>query len=69
MRFAKRLISLLLGAALSLSLLTGCAEEAVPSSYDLSVRVGAAPASLDPIYAEDPGDHHGHRRRPYRGRG
>ena len=56
MRFAKRLIPLLLSLALSASLLTGCAEEAGSSSYDLSVRVGAEPASLDPIYAEDPGD-------------
>ena len=56
MRFLKRLGSLVLAAALSCSLLTGCGEDAQPSTYSLAVRVGATPASLDPIYAEDPGD-------------
>ena len=56
MPFAKRLFSLILTAALGCSLLTGCAGSEATTEYDLPVRVGSAPSSLDPIYAQDPGD-------------
>lgn len=55
MQFAKRLLSLFLSAVLSCALLTGCAEED-RDTRSLSVRVGSTPSSLDPIYAQDPGD-------------
>jgi len=55
MPFVKRLFSLILAAALSCSLLSGCATEDA-TEYRLPVRIGNAPSSLDPIYATDAGD-------------
>ena len=55
MQFAKRLFSLALAAVLSCSALTGCSGE-TDTSYSLSVCVGGIPSTLDPIYAETPGD-------------
>lgn len=49
----KRLAALLLPAALCAALLSGCARDG--EGLALSVCVGAAPESLDPIYAEDAG--------------
>lgn len=49
----KRLAALLLPGALCLSLLSGCAKDG--EGLALSVCTGAAPESLDPIYAEDVG--------------
>ena len=49
----KRTVSLLLTCALGLSLLSGCAKDG--EGLALSVCTGAAPESLDPIYAEDVG--------------
>lgn len=54
MRIWKRLACLALVGAMCLGLLAGCAGETDSSS--LSVCVGAAPVSLDPIYAEETGD-------------
>lgn len=48
----KRLVALILSAVLSLSLLTGCAENSV-EGLNLSVSVGSNVTTLDPIYAED----------------
>lgn len=56
MPFVKRLLSLVLTAALGCSLLTGCAETAASGEYTLPVRVGSTPSTLDPIYAQDAGD-------------
>ncbi len=50
-QFIKRLTALLLPGALCLSLLSGCAKDG--EGMALSVCTGAAPESLDPIYAED----------------
>lgn len=50
----KRLACLALCGVLCLGLLAACAQEADGST--LSVCVGAAPVSLDPIYAEETGD-------------
>ncbi len=52
-QFIKRLTVLLLPAALCASLLSGCAKDG--DGMTLSACVGAAPDSLDPIYAEDIG--------------
>lgn len=49
--FFKRLTALLLPAALCAALLAGCAKDG--QGLALSACVGAAPDSLDPIYAED----------------
>ncbi len=51
--FTKRLAALLLSAALCTVPLTGCAKDG--EGLALSVCVGSAPESLDPIYAEDVG--------------
>lgn len=51
--FIKRLAALLLPAALCVSLCSGCARDG--DGMALSACVGAAPESLDPIYAEDTG--------------
>ncbi|MCI9608763.1 MAG: peptide ABC transporter substrate-binding protein [Oscillibacter sp.] len=51
--FTKRLAALLLSAALCAVPLTGCAKDG--EGLALSVCVGSAPESLDPIYAEDVG--------------
>lgn len=50
----KRLGTLVLAGALCLILLAGCAED--ESAVSLSVCVGPAPESLDPIYAQTVGD-------------
>lgn len=50
----KRLIALSLSAALCVSLLAGCAKDS--EGLALSVCVGTAPVSLDPIFAEEIGD-------------
>ena len=50
--FLKRLSAL--ARVLSLLLLTGCTKTG--DGISLSVCVGAEPDSLDPIYAEEPGD-------------
>ncbi|MCI9577409.1 MAG: peptide ABC transporter substrate-binding protein [Oscillibacter sp.] len=52
-QFLKRLTALLLPAALCAALLSGCAKDG--EGMALSVCTGAAPESLDPIYAEDVG--------------
>ena len=49
-QFLKRLTALLLLAALCTALLSGCAKDG--EGMALSVCTGAAPESLDPIYAE-----------------
>lgn len=54
MRIWKRLAGLALSGLLCLGLLAGCAGET--DSSTLSVCVGPAPVSLDPIYAEETGD-------------
>lgn len=54
MRIWKRLACLALPAAVCLTLLAGCAGEA--DGVSLSVCVGSAPVTLDPIYAEETGD-------------
>lgn len=54
MRMLKRLVCLALSGALCLILPAGCAGEADGGS--LSVCVGPAPVTLDPIYAEEIGD-------------
>ncbi len=54
MRILKRLAALVLAAGLCLGLLAGCAGEA--DGVSLSVCVGPAPVTLDPIYAEEIGD-------------
>ena len=54
MRIWKRLACLALPAAVCLTLLVGCAGEA--DGVSLSVCVGSAPVTLDPIYAEETGD-------------
>lgn len=51
----KRLWALCLAVVVSLSVMTGCAEEET-EELALSVCVGDAPVSLDPIYAEDLAD-------------
>lgn len=51
--FPKRLTALLLPGLLCVSLLAGCARDS--DGMALSVCVGGAPDSLDPIYAEDIG--------------
>lgn len=53
-RFMKRLAALLLPAVLCVSLLGGCAG--AEEGLSLPVSVGSAPVSLDPAYAEEPGD-------------
>lgn len=53
MNIWKRRAAAILAAVLSLSLLAGCAGE---EGMTLSVCTGAAPESLDPIYATDPAD-------------
>ena len=50
-QFVKRLAALLLPGLLCAALLPGCAKDG--EGMALSVCVGAAPESLDPIYAED----------------
>lgn len=50
-QFIKRLTALLLPLALCAALLSGCAKDG--DGLALSACVGAAPESLDPIYAED----------------
>ena len=50
----KRLGALILAGALCLILLAGCAGE--EAAVSLSVCVGSAPESLDPIYAQTAGD-------------
>ena len=50
-QFVKRLTALLLSAALCAVPLSGCAQDG--AGMALSVCVGNAPESLDPIYAED----------------
>lgn len=50
-QFIKRLSALLLSAALCAAALSGCAQTS--DGMALSVCVGGAPESLDPIYAED----------------
>ena len=52
-QFVKRLAALLLPGLLCAALLPGCAKDG--EGMALSVCVGAAPESLDPIYAEDTG--------------
>ena len=52
----KRWAALALAAGLCVSLLAGCGERASAAEGALSVCVGAAPESLDPIYAETVGD-------------
>ena len=52
--FLKRLTALLLPAALCASLLSGCAKDG--DGMTLNACVGGAPASLDPIYAEESAD-------------
>ena len=47
----KRLTALLLPAVLCVTALSGCAKDG--EGMALAVCVGAAPESLDPIYAED----------------
>lgn len=54
MRDFKRLMALTMSAVLCISLLAGCAKDG--EGLALSVCVGAAPVSLDPIYAEEIGD-------------
>ena len=54
MRIWKQLACLALSGAMCLGLLAGCAGEG--DGVSLSVCVGAAPVSLDPIYAEETGD-------------
>ncbi len=54
MRIWKKLACLVLSGAMCLGLLAGCAGET--DGVSLSVCVGAAPVSLDPIYAEETGD-------------
>jgi pseudouridine kinase len=56
MPFVKRLLSLILTAALGCALLTGCSETEAAGEYTLPVRVGNTPSTLDPIYAQDAGD-------------
>jgi len=56
MRLWKRFAALLLSGVMSLSLLTGCSEETIAEDETLQVSVGAAPVTLDPIYAETEGD-------------
>lgn len=58
MKILKRGLALLTASVLCLGMLTGCAEEAEEEQrgFPLTVSVGAAPVSLDPIYAELPGD-------------
>lgn len=50
----KRLAALILSVTLCAALLAGCAGE--EDAANLSVCVGAAPQSLDPIYAQESGD-------------
>lgn len=52
-QFTKRLAAALLSAALLSAVLAGCAKDS--EGLALSVCVGPAPDSLDPIYAEDAG--------------
>ena len=54
MRIWKRMTCMVLSGAMCLGLLAGCAGEADGAS--LSVCVGPAPVTLDPIYAEEIGD-------------
>ena len=54
MRIWKRLVRLALAGTMCFGLLAGCAGETDRSS--LSVCVGPAPVTLDPIYAEEAGD-------------
>lgn len=54
MRDFKRLMALTMSAVLCIFLLAGCAKDG--EGLALSVCVGAAPVSLDPIYAEEIGD-------------
>ena len=56
MKYLKRSIALLLASVLCLSVLAGCAEQEEPQGFSLTVSVGSQPVSLDPIYAEQPGD-------------
>ena len=52
----KRLGAVVLIIILCMSALTGCAEEETEDTLALSVCVGDAPVSLDPIYAEEVAD-------------
>lgn len=54
MRILKQLAALALSGAMCIGLLAGCAGEA--DGVSLSVCVGPAPVTLDPIYAEEIGD-------------
>ena len=56
MRVWKRMGALALAMLLGLSGLTGCSGEELPIKDTLAVSVGAAPESLDPIYAQTEGD-------------
>ena len=58
MHHFKRVATLILAAGLCLSLLTGCAGKPAVDGIEnkLSVCVGAAPVTLDPIYAEEIAD-------------
>ena len=51
MRFRKRLAALALSALLCISLLAGCAKDG--EGISLSVSVGPAPMTFDPIYAQE----------------
>ena len=52
MNRCKRIVAVLLAAALGLTLLTGCAGNAEEGMH-LFVSVGSRVTTLDPIYAED----------------
>ena len=52
----KRLGALALIVIMCMSVLAGCAEEEAEEALALSVGVGDAPVSLDPIYAEEVAD-------------
>lgn len=52
----KRLCALGLAVIMSCSVLSGCGKNAQNGEETLSVCVGEAPVTFDPIYAEEPGD-------------
>ena len=56
MRTFQRLTALWLAVFMMITVLAGCGEQEKAAGLSLSVCVGPAPVSLDPIYAEQQGD-------------
>ena len=56
MRYRNRLRTVLLSVILCMTLFTGCGQQTDTPTSTLSVCVGSAPATFDPIYAEEIAD-------------